>query len=361
MKMMYSNRTVFQIVIPFAVITVIFLAVVMFFIIPSIKSNFLEQRKGYLQDMVLNSYRILSSYEELARKKLISRELAQQLAEKQIRSIRYGKNKKNYFWLIASDGIILVNPSVPEHEGINKITLKDPNGKEFIKSFIETAISNKDGGFVEYDWYYYDDKHHLSSKVSYVKLFPPWNWVIGSGIYADDMQEKLSFLTTMVLVITFLLITIFSYMASILIKKFLLSEHSWHNVADKAMRTESKIRMMIQAIPDMLLRINKKGIILDVKEPLMFECFIPPEKLLGADIGEIFPEFAAEINSKAVQETFRTSMHQTVAFEISFNEKDSNNSKIKHFEAHFVKCGSDEVLATYRDITGRFKGRFREK
>ena len=358
MKMKYSNRTVFQIIIPFAVITVVFFAVVTFFIIPSIKNSFLEQRKEYLKDMVLNSYKILSSYEELARKKLISRELAQQLAEKQIRSIRYGKNKKNYFYLLASNGKILVNPSIPEHEGTNKIDLTDPNGKFFVRDLIDTAISNKNGGFVEYSWYHYDKKHNISPKVSFIKLFPPWNWIIGSGIYIDDMQEKITFLTTMVLVITFLLITIFSYMASILVKKFVLSEHSWHSVADKAMRTESKIRMMIQAIPDMLLRINHKGIILDVKEPLIFECFIPPEKLLGADISEIFPEFAAEINSKAVNDTFRTSKHQTVAFEISFEESDSNNKKIKHFEAHFIKCGPDEVLATYRDITERFKGRF---
>jgi PAS domain-containing protein len=361
MKMTYSNKTVFQIVVPFAVITAAFLAVVMFFIIPSIKSHFLEQRKEYVKDMVLNTYRILSVYEELVRKKLITREAAQELARKQIRSLRYGTNKKNYFWVISSDGTVLVNPSAPEYEGINKSNLKDSSGKTFIKSFIDTAVSNKDGGFVQYNWYYYLNKKHISSKISYVKLFPPWNWVLGSGIYIEDMQDKITFLTTMVLVITFLLILIFSYMASILVKKFILSEHSWHNVADKAMRTESKIRMMIQAIPDMLLRINKDGVILDVKEPLIFECFIPPEKLLGSNIKEIFPEFAAEINLNAVNETFRTSEHQTVAFEISFDEHDPKKHRIKHFEAHFIKCGPDEVLGTYRDISERFKVRFGDR
>jgi len=355
MKVTHSNKTVFQIIIPFAVVTAFFLAIVIFFIIPAIKANFLKQRKEYLKDMVLNTYKILSSYEDMVRNKLISRDIAQKLAKKQIRSFRYGEHKNNYFWIIASDGTVLVNPSVPEHEGLNKIYLKDAEGNAFIKAFTDTAIANKNGGFVQYTWYHYKNKNHLSKKISFVKLFPPWNWVVGSGVYVDDMQDRISFLTTMVLLITFLLIIIFSYMASMLVQKFILSENSWHNVADKALRTESKIRMMIQAIPDLLLRINKKGIILDVKEPIIFECFVPPEKLLGADIKEIFPDTAAEINAHAVKEAFRTSIHQTVSFEISYGENDVDYMKnLKYFEAHFVKCGSDEVLATYRDITERF-------
>ena len=335
-------------IVPFLVTTVLFMVIVFIFIIPAIRKNFIEQRKEYIKDMVQNAFKSIATYENMVKDHLITKEQAQELVKKQISSLRYGIKHNNYFWIIDTSGKVIINPSSTEQEGTNVINLKDPNGKEFIKSFIEVASHQQDGGFVEYQWHNLSDKKHQLEKISYAKLFRPWAWIIGCGIYKNDSEENISTLTNMVIIITCLLIIIFSFMSSRLIKRFMTSEYNWHNMANKALRTESKIKMMIQAIPDLLIRIDKDGKILDVKEPIVFEFFLPLGKMLGANIAEILPEDVKDLNLNAMDKTLKTGTPTTINFKLTLK-----NQNFQKFEVHFVKCGDDEILATYREITER--------
>jgi len=348
MKVKNYNKAIIQMVVPFIITTVVFMIVVFIFIIPVMKNNFITQRKNDIKDMVLNVLKSISTYEIMVKENLITKEKAQELVKKQIASLRYGTKHNNYFWIIDTSGKVIINPSSPQLEGTNTINLKDANGKEFIKSFIDIATHQQEGGFVEYKWHYYSNSKQQIRKISFVKIFRPWNWIIGSGIYEDDIEKNISTLTTMVLVITCLLIIIFSFMASHIIKRFMTFEYNYQTMATKAKRTESKIKMMIQAIPDLLIRINKEGKILDVKEPIIFDSFIPPEKMLGANLKDILPKEIVTINLNAIKQTFETGEPSTINFQTILQ-----NQPLKTFEAHFVKCGNDEILATYRDITKR--------
>jgi len=105
-----------------------------------------------------------------------------------ISKIRYGKD--GYFFILDKNGKMLIHPVKPSLVGKNLLNAKDPDGKYFIKELIKVATT-KGKGVVQYKWPKpgYDEPQ---DKISYVQLFKPWGWIIGTGFYVDDyLKNKL--------------------------------------------------------------------------------------------------------------------------------------------------------------------------
>ena len=106
-----------------------------------------------------------------------------------IKKMRWGKGNKGYFWLQDTDSNIIMHPIKPSLDGKNLSNAKDTDGKYIFKLFSETA-KEKGSGFVDYKWPKPGFEKPVS-KISYVKLFKPWNWVIGGGIYLESTEKEL--------------------------------------------------------------------------------------------------------------------------------------------------------------------------
>ena len=111
---------------------------------------------------------------------------AQKRAMARLATLRYGNN--DYFWINDMQPRMVMHPIKPEMNGNDLSTYKDPNGKTLFVDFVETV--RKDGaGFVPYEW----PKPGFDKpqpKLSYVVGFAPWNWVIGTGVYIDDLKTQ---------------------------------------------------------------------------------------------------------------------------------------------------------------------------
>ncbi len=107
-----------------------------------------------------------------------------------IGSIRYGGNNSGYFFINDSAGINILMPVKPELQGKNLIGLKDPNGLYFIKELIKAAKSGSEGGMVQYLWPKPGHDKPIA-KLSFAKHFAAWDWIIGTGIYTDDVDAVL--------------------------------------------------------------------------------------------------------------------------------------------------------------------------
>lgn len=117
----------------------------------------------------------------------LTREQAQQHAMREIAKLRY--DGKEYFWINDMQPRMLMHPIKPELDGKDIGTLKDPNG--FAQFAAMVAVVKKDGkGFVGYQWPKPGSDKPVD-KVSYVKGFEPWGWVIGSGVYTDDLRHAM--------------------------------------------------------------------------------------------------------------------------------------------------------------------------
>ncbi len=112
----------------------------------------------------------------------MSFEEAKELAASLVRKMKYGSH--GYFWIDTRKGLNIVS-SVKENEGKNRINSKDARGNFIIKNFIKIAETG--GGYSNY-WFPKTKGGKALPKRSYVALFEPFNWVVGTGNYVDDID-----------------------------------------------------------------------------------------------------------------------------------------------------------------------------
>ena len=108
---------------------------------------------------------------------------AQEKAKGLIRMMRFGKDEGDYILINDLNAVTLLNPPKPELEGK---TLSDPRGQAHREEMSKICLE-KGSGFIEYLWPK-SSGERPSAKISFVKLYKPWGWVIGSGVYADDTK-----------------------------------------------------------------------------------------------------------------------------------------------------------------------------
>jgi methyl-accepting chemotaxis protein len=148
------------------------------------KKSLLEDRQVKTRHLVEAAYGVLAYHYDLQTKGTLTEEQAKASAMGIIKALRYQENE--YFWINDMTPRVLMHPMKPALDGKDATEIKDPSGKHLFVEFVN--VVKKDGaGFVSYLW----PKPGFSEpvqKISYVKGFTPWGWVIGSGIYIDDVD-----------------------------------------------------------------------------------------------------------------------------------------------------------------------------
>lgn len=103
----------------------------------------------------------------------------------------YGREDgTGYIFIYDFNGVVLSDPVQRENIGQNLYDIEDVNGVKVIKDLIDVSRS-KDGGYIEYTWLK-PTTGKQSSKVSYAKSFEPWGWMVGTGVYLDEIEKKLA-------------------------------------------------------------------------------------------------------------------------------------------------------------------------
>lgn len=115
----------------------------------------------------------------------LTREQAQAQAIDAVARMRYGDNE--YFWINDLEPRIVVHAIKRELDGQAVGNMRDPNGFAMFSAFADMARAHGQG-FVNYQWPR-PGKSLPVDKTSFVKAFAPWGWVIGSGVYIDDIRD----------------------------------------------------------------------------------------------------------------------------------------------------------------------------
>lgn len=137
------------------------------------------QIKGQVENVITLVKQLYQEYQEGN----CTQEEAKQEAAEHVRGLRYGES--GYFWIDTYDGdnVVLLGEEV---EGTNRLDTKDSNGYEMIKDIIKNG-RQPDGGYTEY-YYTKEGGTQTYPKRAYSKAFEPWEWVIGTGNYVDELE-----------------------------------------------------------------------------------------------------------------------------------------------------------------------------
>ncbi|MDD3816368.1 MAG: cache domain-containing protein, partial [Desulfocapsaceae bacterium] len=98
---------------------------------------------------------------------------------------------RGYYFALDMQGTGIINRNRPDHEGQNLINLKDDQGTLFMQDFIAMAKSQPGEGFCSYNWSKPESPDVHLRKISYVKYFAPFDWVIGNGKYLLDEEKEI--------------------------------------------------------------------------------------------------------------------------------------------------------------------------
>ncbi len=160
------------------VVVVAAISLIMFY------STMMQEKEQQTRKIVESAHSILVEQHKLITKGEIDEPTAKATALKIIKAMRY--DGSNYFWINDMHPKMVMHPIKPALDGKDLSDIKDPSGKKLFVEFAET-VKKSGSGFVPYLWPKPGTEKPVE-KLSYVKAFQPWGWVIGSGIYIDDVQ-----------------------------------------------------------------------------------------------------------------------------------------------------------------------------
>ena len=164
---------------------------------PRVENKICETKHLKTRHLVEAVWGILDYYSKQATTGTMSLDEAKAGAKEAIKNLRY--EQKDYFWINDREAKMVMHPFKPELDGKDLSGLKDPNGKKLFMAMVEVC-KRQGAGFVDYYWPKPGESEPVH-KISYVKLFPEWGWIIGSGIYLDDIQRETIELFAVVLVV----------------------------------------------------------------------------------------------------------------------------------------------------------------
>jgi methyl-accepting chemotaxis protein len=149
----------------------------------------MEERRAKLRAAVETVHGVLAGYGAAAEAGRLSREDAQRQALEAVRLLRY--EGREYYWINDLAPRMIMHPTKPEMDGSDLSTYADPRGVRLFVEMVKVTGAAAEGGFVAYSW----PKPGMSEpvrKLSFVKLYQPWGWIVGSGVYLDDVEATMA-------------------------------------------------------------------------------------------------------------------------------------------------------------------------
>jgi methyl-accepting chemotaxis protein len=160
-------------------------SLVLAWVYPMFKKGLQQSKYAKSQHLVETAYSVLDYHAKHAESSGLSIDETQRQAMAAIKKLRY--DQTNYFWINDMEARMLMHPIKPALDGKDLSSFKDPNDKRLFVAMVEIC-KQKGEGFVDYYWSKTADGKP-EPKISYVKLFPKWGWIIGTGVYLNDLTE----------------------------------------------------------------------------------------------------------------------------------------------------------------------------
>ncbi len=241
------------------------------FWLESERSRILAEKKQQAVDLMDVAYSSIARHHQMELAGQIGREEAQQRAMTVLRSMRYGG--QNYFWIMSLELRMVMHPVHTDLEG-KRLT------DQFFYAMLR-AVRRHGSGFVEYQW----DKPGQAggrqvTKISFVRGFAPWGWVVGTGLYLDDVEAAWrrsaarAIAVTLVCVLILLAVSITTFRSIFLrlssmverMKAVVLCHGDYSGLADPALRGGERSRqpdrdevgVMVSGFSEMLQEIQKR-------------------------------------------------------------------------------------------------------
>lgn len=145
--------------------------------------------RSEIKSEVQSSIALIQNYYDSFKSGAMSEFDAKTAAESAVRALRYGDSGDGYMWIDNRDYTLVMHPILPEQEGSNRKDLTDKQGTKIIQTIFQSVDTGD--GFSRF-WFTKADGVTVAEKLAYSQEFEPWDWVVTTGVYMDDVQAESS-------------------------------------------------------------------------------------------------------------------------------------------------------------------------
>ncbi len=248
----------------------LFVLITLLYFIPSIEEDSLNKKRKALIDTVDISASLMDALIFESENGRMSIDEAENKAIYYTGKFRYGTEKMDTVWLLSSEGVVYCMPYREDIVGKNVASLSE-QGKRNVYSEMLALCRDKGEGFIEYKTQYKSEVTRIVPAISYVRMYKPFNLIIGASIYIDDVRDEIMSLYIKVITATFIiaaLSTFLLFIASGRISKPLakIIEAISKSDLNTELHTELKdeVGLLVYHFNDFVKKI--RGIIVEIKE-----------------------------------------------------------------------------------------------
>jgi len=342
-------------------IIIAFVLSIVLVVIPYFEQAMLERKRETIKELTNSAWTLLVQENNRVLRNEISQEEAQKEAIEIIKNMRYGDEMKDYFWITDMHPTMIIHPYISELNGKDLSDYADPKGK---KVFVECVriLENNEDGYIDYWWQWKDDADKIVPKLSYVKKFKEWNWIIGTGIYVEDVKHEIALLERKLFTIFFIITLIIGVGIMFLVRQNIITERKRQNTHNKLLEARNKYKQLVEASTEGVVMILENNVIYsnkliqkllglsgaDFLQTDFFSHFVEKNKIQEESNKETAFNFEAQIISKS---------KEIVPVVLNFSPIEMNDRKgfvveIKDVSTEVkIKKQLDENIERFRSIT----------
>lgn len=221
-----------------------------------IKQDMLQQANDKLNIAFL----LISQHYESYINGFFDESTAQKMTKTHLENLFYGPEKLDYFWVLTKDGILVVHPYLKKYLNQSHTEIDDPVYQKAVEKILQAVKENSP--YVEYEFYKYES-NQVEQKLSAIKVFEPWGWVIGTGYYKTTLLTKIKSIqgNFVIATVTFLGLIIVIYLAFLVQHR--LANREISKLIQQTKEETDRMRTLIETMPQPVALFDKSGKLLD--------------------------------------------------------------------------------------------------
>lgn len=302
-----KNKFIISILLPSILAVVLFILSFYLVLIPLFENNMMDRKKEMISELTNTSLSLVNEYYTDYQAGILEEQEAKSLAAERIGEMRYGDDRKDYFWITDMRPYMIMHPYRRELNGKDLSDYADPDGK---KLFVESVeLVKKDGeGFIDYKWQWKDDTTMIVPKLSYVKGFPEWQWIMGTGIYLEDVKQEIKLIERNLFWISFIIILVIGLVLAYINRQSMMIEKRRREAEQKLLLSRQKYKSLVEASSEGTLMITEDKIIY-INQKLLSLAGYEREDIMDKSLEDLF-----ELEWSEIKDSF-TDPGRSVSFE----------------------------------------------
>ncbi len=332
LKSMWTSRLLWrkfgQMVLPSLFLLIVFIITVFFFIIPKARSQYISQREIQIKNLSEVALSVIDVQNKLVEEGKRDVVTAQKTALERIRQIKYGTESTGYFWVQNDKSIVISHPiTALENKTPENVDPMYSEALRKVMTMTDGIVLDKKNKSIIYDWYN-DTSASYGKKMSYLSYYEPWGWIIGNGVFIDDIQgdiDRLLFDIVLIGIILAVAFFILSLLFSIAIVRSKINAEKTQNALtesiNKVRTKEEQFEAIFNISPFSIVIIRiSDDVILKVNPAFETLASLSSSELTGKSYRDLLfpvPEEYEKLKKKFSTETYKPHEIEKINFQIT--------------------------------------------